>query len=76
MKQVVKFAIVIKEILELEENVIVFFGVRTLLNDYSLYSTVLSVTLNWFYIMFVSINEMLLVLWSVPAENLHCEAFS
>lgn len=36
MKAVVGFAIVIKEILESEENVIVFFGVRTLLNVDSL----------------------------------------
>lgn len=36
MKAVVKFAIVIKEILESEENVMVFFGVRTLLNVCSL----------------------------------------
>jgi hypothetical protein len=33
---VVKFAAVVKEILESEENVMVFFGVHTLSNVYSL----------------------------------------
>jgi hypothetical protein len=36
MKAVLKFAVVVKEILESEENIIVFFGVHTLLNVYSL----------------------------------------